>query len=30
MELAGVGMTSAYGLIKKHNIRKIRFKKFVG
>ena len=30
MELAGVGMTSAYILIKKHNIRKIRFKKFVG
>ena len=30
MELAGVGMTSAYILIKKHNIRKVRFKKFVG
>ena len=30
MELAGVGMTSAYAIIKKHNIRKVRFKKFVG
>ena len=30
MELAGVGMTSAYSIIKKHHIRKVRFKKFVG
>ena len=30
MELAGVGMTSAYAIIKKHNIRKVRFKKFMG
>ena len=30
MELAGVGMTSAYAIIKKYNIRKVRFKKFVG
>ena len=30
MALTGVGMTSAYSIIKKHHIRKIRFKKFVG
>jgi excisionase family DNA binding protein len=30
MELTGVGMTSAYSIIKKHHIRKVRFKKFVG
>jgi len=30
MELAGVGMTTAYSIIKKHHIRKVRFKKFVG
>lgn len=30
MELAGVCMTSAYSIIKKHHIRKVRFKKFVG
>lgn len=30
MELTGVSMTSAYSIIKKHHIRKVRFKKFVG
>lgn len=30
IDLAGVGATTAYGLVKKHSVRKIRFKKYVG